>query len=124
MDVWCKSRISSMGRLHYTETVIAGLTRNLLRKKDSSLRLGDGGSLSAMTIKNVSVSFFVLCCLLLFRVVSEEVELPLGTSPVLVHLDEELQEDLLLEELFDFFSCHGTHAFECRAGFADKDALL
>jgi len=32
-------------------TVIAGLTRNLPREKESSLCLGDGGCSSAMTVK-------------------------------------------------------------------------
>ena len=54
-----------MTRLHLLQTVIAGLTRNLLRDRDSSSRSGDGGSLSAMTVKSVSVSFLVIVCLIL-----------------------------------------------------------
>ena len=50
-------------RLHSTQTVIAGSTRNLLRKRDTSSRMGDGGSLSAMTVKSVSVSFLMIVCL-------------------------------------------------------------
>ena len=53
-----------VARLHSTQTVIAGLTRNLLRKRDTSSRLGDGGSLSAMTVKGVFVSFLLIVCLL------------------------------------------------------------
>ena len=33
------------------ETVIAGLTRNLLSERDTSSRTGDGGCSSAMTVK-------------------------------------------------------------------------
>ena len=54
-----------MTRLHLLQTVIAGLTRNLLRDRDSSSRSGDGGFLSAMTVKSVSVSFLVIVCLIL-----------------------------------------------------------
>ena len=32
-------------------TVIAGLTRNLLRRKETPSRMGDGGCSSAMTVK-------------------------------------------------------------------------
>ena len=53
-----------MTRLHNPLTVIAGLTRDPLRNRDTSSRLGDGGSLSAMTVKSVSVSFLVIVCLL------------------------------------------------------------
>jgi len=52
-----------MARLHSIQNVIAGLTRNLLRDGDSSSRMGDGGSLSAMTVKSVSMSFLVIVCL-------------------------------------------------------------
>ena len=41
------------------QTVIAGLTRNLPIERDSSSRLGDGGSLSAMTAKALVFSFLV-----------------------------------------------------------------
>ena len=41
------------------------LTRNPLRDRVSSSRSGDGGSLSAMTVKGVMQSFFVIVCLLL-----------------------------------------------------------
>ena len=34
----------------HIETVIAGLTRNLLSNEGLSSRTGDGGSLSAMTV--------------------------------------------------------------------------
>ena len=34
------------------ETVIAGLTRNLLNERDTSSRTGDGGCSSAMTVKS------------------------------------------------------------------------
>ena len=54
-----------MGRLFHLETVIAGLTRNLPSERGLSLRMGDGGSLSAMTVKSVSVSFLVTVCLML-----------------------------------------------------------
>ncbi len=47
------------------QTVIAGLTRNPLRDRDSSSRLGDGGSSSAMTVKGVFMSFCLIMCLLL-----------------------------------------------------------
>ncbi len=40
-----------MGISYSFLTVIAGLTRNLLNEKDMTLRTGDGGSLSAMTLK-------------------------------------------------------------------------
>ena len=40
-----------MGNSHSYLTVIAGLTRNLLIEKDMTSRTGDGGSLSAMTLK-------------------------------------------------------------------------
>ena len=35
----------------HPETVIAGLTRNLLNERDTSSRSGDGGCPSAMTVK-------------------------------------------------------------------------
>ncbi len=35
----------------HPETVIAGLTRNLLNEKDTPSRTGDGGCSSAMTVK-------------------------------------------------------------------------
>ncbi len=47
------------------QTVIAGLTRNLFRDRASSSCSGDGGSLSAMTVKGVMQSFLVIVCLLL-----------------------------------------------------------
>ena len=40
-------------------TVIAGLTRNLPNERVSSSRLGDGGSLSAMTLKALESIFAV-----------------------------------------------------------------
>ncbi|MBO6023882.1 MAG: hypothetical protein J6P83_03410 [Bacteroidales bacterium] len=42
------------------QTVIAGLTRNLLSERMLSLRTGDGGCFSAMTVKGVIV---VIPCL-------------------------------------------------------------
>ena len=42
------------------QTVIAGLTRNLLSERVSSSRTGDGGCFSAMTVKGVKV---VIPCL-------------------------------------------------------------
>ena len=53
-----------MARLYSLQTVIAGLTRNLLCDRDTFSRIGDGGSLSAMTVKSVSVSFLMIVCLL------------------------------------------------------------
>ena len=47
------------------QTVIADLTRNPLRDRVSSSCSGDGGSLSAMTVKGVMQSFLVIVCLLL-----------------------------------------------------------
>ncbi len=47
------------------QTVIAGLTRNPFRDRASSSCSGDGGSLSAMTVKGVMKFFFVIVCLLL-----------------------------------------------------------
>ena len=44
-----------IGRETHSQTVIAGLTRNLPSEKVSSLRLGDGGCPSAMTVKGVRV---------------------------------------------------------------------
>ena len=44
--------------------------------------------------------------------------------PVFVHFDEELEEDLLLEEVFDVLACLGADALESRTGFADDDTLL
>ena len=41
------------------------LTRNPLRDRVSSSCTGDGGSLSAMTVKGVMQSFFVIVCLLM-----------------------------------------------------------
>ena len=38
-----------------SQTVIAGLTHNLLNAKVSSSRLSDGGCASAMTVKSVRV---------------------------------------------------------------------
>lgn len=56
-----------MARLFQPHSVIAGLTSNLLRRIDSFFRLGEGGSLSAMTVKGVRVIFFAG---VLFSVVS------------------------------------------------------
>jgi beta-glucosidase len=47
------------------QTVIAGLTRNLQRERVSSPRIGDSGSLSAMTVKGLVLSFIVIVCLFL-----------------------------------------------------------
>ena len=47
------------------QTVIAGLTRNLQREWVSSPRMGDSGSLSAMTVKGLVLSFIVIVCLFL-----------------------------------------------------------
>ena len=46
------------------QTVIAGLTRNLQRERVSSPRMGDNGSLSAMTAKGFMLSFIVIVWLL------------------------------------------------------------
>ena len=54
-----------MNHKNRPQTVIAGLTRNPQHDRDSSSRLGDGGSLSAMTVKSVLLSLFVVVCLLL-----------------------------------------------------------
>ena len=54
-----------MNHKNRPQTVIAGLTRNPLRDRDSSSRLGDGGSSSAMTVKGVFMSFCLIMCLLL-----------------------------------------------------------
>jgi len=43
------------GHVTHSQTVIAGLTRNLPSEKVSSLRLGDGGCPSAMTVKGIRV---------------------------------------------------------------------
>ena len=45
-------------------------------------------------------------------------------TPVFVHLDEELEEDGLLEEILDVLACLGADALEGGAGFADEDAFL
>ena len=54
-----------MNHKNRPQTVIAGLPRNPLRDRDSSSRLGDGGSSSAMTVKGVFMSFCLIMCLLL-----------------------------------------------------------
>jgi beta-glucosidase len=46
------------------QTVIAGLTRNLLCERVSSSHVGDGGSLSAMTAKGFMLFFIVIVCFL------------------------------------------------------------
>ena len=45
-------------------------------------------------------------------------------TPILVHFDEELEEDLLLEEVLDVLACLRADALEGRTGFADDDAFL
>ena len=45
-------------------------------------------------------------------------------TPVAVHFDEELEEDLFLEEVLDVFAGLGTDALESGASFADEDTLL
>ena len=47
-----------------------------------------------------------------------------GGAPVAVHFDEELEEDLLLEEVFDLFAGLGADTLEGSTAFADDDALL
>ena len=47
-----------------------------------------------------------------------------GGTPVAVHFDIELEEDLLLEEVLDVMASLGADALEGRAGFADEDAFL
>ena len=62
---WTFGLIGAMNHKNRPQTVIAGLTRNPLRDRDSSSRLGDGGSSSAMTVKGVFMSFCLIMCLLL-----------------------------------------------------------
>ena len=62
---WTFGLIGAMNHKNRPQTVIAGLTRNPQHDRDSSSRLGDGGSLSAMTVKGVILSLFVVVCLLL-----------------------------------------------------------
>ena len=45
-------------------------------------------------------------------------------TPILVHFDEELEENLLLEEVLDVLACLRADALEGRTGFADDDAFL
>ena len=54
-----------MKRKAQPQTIIAGLTRNLLSERVSSPRMGDSGSLSAMTVKGLVLSFIVIMCLFL-----------------------------------------------------------
>ena len=35
-----------------------------------------------------------------------------GGAPVAVHFDEELEEDLFLEEVFDLFACQAPYPLE------------
>ena len=45
-------------------------------------------------------------------------------TPVAVHFDKELEEDLFLEEVLDVFACLAPYPLESGASFADEDALL
>ena len=54
-----------MKRKTQPRTVIAGSTRNLLTERVPSPRMGDSGSLSAMTVKGLVLSFIVIVCLFL-----------------------------------------------------------
>ena len=56
--------VKGMNQLFHLYTLIAGLTLNLLHKRDTSSRLGDGGSLSAMRITSISASFLLIVCLI------------------------------------------------------------
>ena len=47
----CGRQVVLIGQINPPLTVIAGLTRNLLSIRNRSLRLGDGGCSSAMTVK-------------------------------------------------------------------------
>ena len=45
-------------------------------------------------------------------------------TPIAVHFDKELEEDLFLEELLYVFAGLRTYPFKRRTGFADDDAFL
>jgi hypothetical protein len=74
--------------------------------------------LSTVTVVFYTYSF------ILFQLIAEVAELLVGVAPVLIDLDEGLEEDALAEESLQVAARLGGNLLESLALTADDDALL